>query len=288
MAELPERLHEAAGAHRPDRERMLARVERAMASPGPGRANRRWGRPSVPWMRVTAVAAAAAGAIGLGGLAVGAVAGHAAPGRAVVTSGSTAAATRPPAAGPGAGTAAGRPAPPRHAAGGTGRHGGSAVARRPEHASVPPAGARAVTGAPPVGSEGAPDAPPPAPPDNGVSARGAVDGSSSAYWTQSDLTLTSDRPLTSLAVVIRVARTTGVDGTGSYDSASGGTTASVTVEGDYLVYRWALAAGQTLAPGSYTFAGRFQHAGGDRDTSGDTYAAEVDGPGGPAAVGGKY
>ncbi|OSP41902.1 hypothetical protein B7767_18445, partial [Streptomyces sp. 13-12-16] len=49
--ELRARLHEAAGAHEPDRERMLARVERGMA--GPARPEHRATRPPLfGWVRV--------------------------------------------------------------------------------------------------------------------------------------------------------------------------------------------------------------------------------------------
>ncbi|WP_030751186.1 hypothetical protein [Streptomyces griseus] len=67
-------LREAARAHRPDRARMLARVERGMAAPPPRRdraplrarrTGRRWAAPVA-----VAVAATAVAAIGLGGLAV--------------------------------------------------------------------------------------------------------------------------------------------------------------------------------------------------------------------------
>ncbi|WP_333744165.1 hypothetical protein [Streptomyces ardesiacus] len=57
------RLHEAAGAHRPDRARILARVERGMAAGGRGPV-----RPPVRgWVRVAAAAAAVAGVLVAGG-----------------------------------------------------------------------------------------------------------------------------------------------------------------------------------------------------------------------------
>lgn len=66
-------LREAALTHRPDRARMLARVERGMATPAPAPAARpprpaaRWAGRG--WTAVVAVAAAVAGVVGLGGLA---------------------------------------------------------------------------------------------------------------------------------------------------------------------------------------------------------------------------
>ncbi|MFA3874621.1 hypothetical protein ABS735_13165 [Streptomyces sp. MMCC 100] len=60
------RLHEAAGAHRPDRARMLARVERGMTAGGRGPA-----RPPLPgWVRVAGATAAVAGVLVAGGYTV--------------------------------------------------------------------------------------------------------------------------------------------------------------------------------------------------------------------------
>lgn len=59
-------LRGAAAAHRPDHARMLARVERGMAAPPPGRAV----PPRRRWTVAVAVAASVAGVLGLGGLAV--------------------------------------------------------------------------------------------------------------------------------------------------------------------------------------------------------------------------
>ncbi|MFD8010612.1 hypothetical protein [Streptomyces sp. NPDC058955] len=59
-------LREAALAHRPDRARMLARVERGMAGPPLARA----GLPRRRWTVAVAVAATVAAVLGLGGLAV--------------------------------------------------------------------------------------------------------------------------------------------------------------------------------------------------------------------------
>ncbi|MEE4541447.1 hypothetical protein V2S66_05625 [Streptomyces sp. V4-01] len=295
MAELPERLHEAADAHRPDRDRILARVERAMAAPATPAGRRRADAPA-PWMRVAAVTAAVAGAIGLGGLAVGAVTGGAAPGPGAVTAGSSSAPS--PSRAPDSGRA------PGTSGGGTSGDGssrspatGSPRTTRPGHRaaptqrSAPPAGGSTAVATPTGSAQGtAPGAPPPdgTERDNGVSATGTVDGSSNQFWTQSDVTLTTDRSLTSLAVELRVARTPGVASTGSYDSVSGQTTVAITVQGDFLVYRWALNPGQTLAAGTYVFAGQFQHDGGDRDAGGDGYTVAADGPGGAAAVAGRY
>ncbi|MEU1365921.1 hypothetical protein ABZ454_07280 [Streptomyces sp. NPDC005803] len=68
--ELPVRLREAAEAHRPDRERMLARVERGMAEGrGPARVARPRRAPA-PWLRVAGATAAVCGVVAFGALAV--------------------------------------------------------------------------------------------------------------------------------------------------------------------------------------------------------------------------
>ncbi|MCL7423965.1 hypothetical protein [Streptomyces sp. YS415] len=67
--ELRARLQEAAGAHEPDRERILARIERGMAEEA--RPERRAARPPVfGWLRVAGATAAVAGVLAAGGWAV--------------------------------------------------------------------------------------------------------------------------------------------------------------------------------------------------------------------------
>ncbi|MFE5912573.1 hypothetical protein ACFQ6B_26310 [Streptomyces wedmorensis] len=64
-------LKEAALAHRPDRARILARVERGLAEPAPTtrRLPAPGGRPRHRWTVTIAVATAVAGVVGIGGLA---------------------------------------------------------------------------------------------------------------------------------------------------------------------------------------------------------------------------
>ncbi|MEU5216990.1 hypothetical protein AB0G79_12455 [Streptomyces sp. NPDC020807] len=73
-ARLRRELREAGQAHQPDHARMLARVERGLSAPPPSRATRaRAPRPrgaARRWPAAVAVAAAVAGVVGLGGLAV--------------------------------------------------------------------------------------------------------------------------------------------------------------------------------------------------------------------------
>ncbi|MFI7387683.1 hypothetical protein [Streptomyces sp. NPDC049813] len=65
-----QRLRDAAGAYRPDRERMLARIERGRSGPRTAPAGR--GRSVPGWVRIAGAAAGVAGALAVGGFVVGA------------------------------------------------------------------------------------------------------------------------------------------------------------------------------------------------------------------------
>ncbi|MFH8242331.1 hypothetical protein [Streptomyces sp. NPDC018321] len=93
--ELRARLHEAAGAHRPDRTRILARVERGMAG-GDRPVHHRTTRPPLPgWARVAGATAAVAGVLAVGGYAVASAVKDDAPGRRSVATTSSAPSTAP-------------------------------------------------------------------------------------------------------------------------------------------------------------------------------------------------
>ncbi|MFC9492629.1 hypothetical protein ACFTZM_42105, partial [Streptomyces hydrogenans] len=72
-------LREAAAAHRPDRARILARVERGMAAPPPRRERSRGFGAGRRWTVTAAVAATVVGVVALGGLAVTALQDRPAP-----------------------------------------------------------------------------------------------------------------------------------------------------------------------------------------------------------------
>ncbi|WCN00657.1 hypothetical protein [Streptomyces sp. M92] len=93
--ELRARLHEAAGAHRPDRARILTRVERGMA--GGGRpVHHRTTRPPLPgWARVAGATAAVAGVLAVGGYAVASALKDDAPERRSVAAASSTPSTAP-------------------------------------------------------------------------------------------------------------------------------------------------------------------------------------------------
>ena len=288
MADLPERLRAAADAHLPDRERMLARVERAIAaseaesapSSGPWREDR-----AAPWTRVGAVAAAVAGAIGLGSLAVGAVCDGGADHPAATSQApgsprdgslpATASATGAPPAPSSPGRAEGG-ASDRKAASGTSTAG-------PGHRPGADAGPRATAGGAAPGA-GTGTAAPPATPTGPVRVTAGLDPHSNPYWTESDVHVTTTARLASLTVEVRISAGSGaVTSNSSFTSAPGVPAAEVSTLSDgSLLYRWKLGAGQVLAPGTYTFGAQFDHDRASRDTTADRWSATAAGAG-PAA-----
>lgn len=222
--EVRERLRKAAEAHHPDRERMLARLERGMADGRTPAA--RAPRGALPWLRVTGAAAAVCSVLAAGAF--------------VATS-----------------------------AGGGETRGGR-------------------TAAPPVPSASAPSAAPSAPSaptapghvpelraeEGPLRVDGVIDPHSNPYWAQSNVTLRTTQPLSSLTVELRVALTGGVRTTGSWRSLPVEDFAASTREtGGFLVYRWTLKPGRTVPAGTHMFAGQYNHAEGERDASGDYFTA---------------
>lgn len=118
---------------------------------------------------------------------------------------------------------------------------------------------------------------------------GSVDPHSNTFWAQSNITLKTSRPLTSLQVELRVALTPGVQSTGSWSTIpAADVDITLGQQNGMLVYRFVLRSGVTLAPGSYEFAGQYNHAGGGRDAGKDTYAATTGAGGSPARVWGDF
>ncbi|MGV9854484.1 hypothetical protein ACWDWU_37875 [Streptomyces sp. NPDC003442] len=254
-------LRTAAASHEPDRIRMLARVTAGMAADD----RRRAPRTSPRWTRVVSPVAGLAAAVAATGIAVVATDGAERP-QTVRTSSEPAA---PPAgAGAGAGSASAdaerRPGdePDAGSQSDAERHTPSAypTAAGPNHLAEPT-----------------------------VRSKGAINTHSNPYWAQSDITLTTGRPLTSLTVELRVADTGGVRSTGSWSSLpTGDVTTATHVEDGVLVYRWTLRKGATVPAGRYVLAGQYNHAEGDRDTGRDAYAASGNGASGAFAVRGDF
>ncbi|MGV9914315.1 hypothetical protein [Streptomyces tendae] len=221
--ELRARLRTAAGEHRPDRARILARVERGMAA-----GNRGPTRARLPgWVRVAGATAAVAGVLVAGGYTVASTVRDDAP------------------------------------------------ARRPVAA---PPGSRE-TGSRETGSrESGP-----------VWSSGAVDPHSNEFWAQSNVTLGTSTPLTSLTVELRVAQTGSVTSTGAWRSLPQDDFAFTLDERDgFVVYRWTLKAGRTVPAGEWMFAGQYNHERGGRDAGGDRYSAAATAASGSLSVRGGF
>ncbi|SED36623.1 hypothetical protein SAMN05216489_03259 [Streptomyces sp. 3213] len=256
--EIDRQLREAAGAHRPDRARMLARVERGMAGPAVRHRARPFARSGT---RVALAGLAAAGILATGGLAVAAIVASPSPSPTVTTP----AAPSPTVSSP----------PPTSA--------------RPTPVAPPPATT-------PGSARPTPSATSPSPSPTGDESRngplwsaGSLDAKSTVYWTQSNLFLTTTQPLTSLTVEIRIVQTGGAKNTGTWQTRPGGDfTVTVQEAGGALVYRWVLKPGRTVPAGSHEFAAQFNNGTGVRTATGDGYRVDARGSGGSASVRGGF
>ncbi|MER7476722.1 hypothetical protein ABTX60_03525 [Streptomyces sp. NPDC126510] len=250
--EVRARLHEAAGAHEPDRERMLARVERGMAGPA-GSGHRATRPPVFGWMRVAGATAAVAGVLAVGGYAVAsAVKEETAPRQREVATSPT------PAPRPSPETTSRAPQPP------------VPVKPAPSRPSE-----RRESGPPPSGTPSAPatERPSTAAEDGPLWSDGSVDPHSNDFWAQSNITLRTRERLTALTVRLEVAQTGGVSDAGAWRSLpEGDFTLAVAERDGFLVYTWTLKEGRTVPVGEWVFAGQFGHARGGRDAGEDRYA----------------
>ncbi|MGW2565410.1 hypothetical protein [Streptomyces sp. NPDC001537] len=254
--EIARRLREAAEAHRPDRARMLARVQRGMAGPAVRHRARPFARSGT---RVALAGFAAAGILATGGLAVAAIVTHSSPPATVTT-----------------------PATPSP----------DATSRQPTPARPTPVVPAPVTT--PGGPRPTPPAASPSPAagesqDGPLWSAGSVAPQSTVYWTQSNLVLKTTRPLTSLTIEMRIVQTGGVKTTGTWQTLPGDDFTVTTREADgMLVYRWVLKAGLTVPAGSYELAAQFNNGTGVRSAAGDAYRVDAQGPGGSASVRGGF
>jgi hypothetical protein len=270
--ELRARLHEAAGAHEPDRARMLARVERGMA--GRDRAGRLTARPpALGWARVAGATAAVAGVLAVGGYTVAvAVKDDAPPQRSVATSPTTPASS-PSAAGP-----TSRAPEPSSVAPSPSTSPGTREPDRPSPSRTP-AGTATATARPPAAGTG----------DGPLWSDGSVDPHSNEYWAQSNITLRTSSPLTALTVELKVAQTGGVASTGAWRSLpEDDFTFTVEERDGFLVHRWTLKQGRTVPAGEWMFAGQYNHERGGRDANGDRYSATATAGAGQLSVQGDF
>ncbi|MGJ5752025.1 hypothetical protein FB563_0089 [Streptomyces puniciscabiei] len=254
--EIARRLREAAEAHRPDRARMLARVQRGMAGPAVRHRARPFARSGT---RVALAGLAATGILATGGLAVAAIVAHSSPSATVTTPATPSPTVSSPHPTPG------RPTPVA-----------PAPATTPGSARPTPS---ATSPSPTAGQS-----------QNGpLWSAGSVDPHSTVYWTQSDLALKTTRPLTSLTVEMRIVQTGGVKNTGTWQTLpSADFTVTAQEAGGTLVYRWVLKPGLTVPAGSYEFAAQFNNGTGVRSAAGDGYRVDAQGPGGSASVRGGF
>ncbi|MEU3250328.1 hypothetical protein [Streptomyces sp. NPDC006997] len=269
--ELRARLREAAGAHRPDRARMTARIERGMAEEDRTGGHRAVPPPVWGWLRVAGATAAVAGVLAVGGYAVASAVKEDAPPQGTVAVSATptpspGAASRPPAppVGPG-------PSPSTSPASGA----PSASASRT------PSGTAPSTTAPPATATDVADGP--------LWSDGSVDPHSNEFWAQSNVTVRTTERLASLTVELRIAQTGGVTSTGAWRSLPEADFDLTVAERDgYLVYTWVLGEGRTVPVGEFVFAGQYDHERGGRDAGDDGYTATADADGEPYAVTGDF
>lgn len=232
--QISRQLREAAEAHRPDRARMLARVERGMASttrrPAP--------RIARSWSKVTLVGAAAAGILATAGLAV-----------AVVGSAPPPPDTLPPAV-----------------------SNSSAAPSTTSSAAPPPVAANQPNLSTPEVPDSS-SATASRLSDGPLSAKGSVDPHSFTLWTQDTLVVETTQQLTALTVEVRIAQTGGVESTGQWQTMPGDdiTVTVQEVDGE-LVYRWDLKPGRTAPPARHVFAVQYNHHRGVRDGKADRFA----------------
>lgn len=254
--ELSRRLREAAEAHEPDRARILARVERGAADP-----TIRHRKPSIArsWPHAAIIGLVGAATLATGGLAVAAIGGvpslqapaptHAAPPPSAASSPT-----------PSARATSTTPATPPPTS--------PATTPRSSH-PTPPATSRSQNG--PLWSQG------------------SIDADSNTFWSESNLTLKTTQPLTSLTVELRIAQTGGVQMTGHWRTLpSEFFTVTVQESGGALLYRWVLNPGRIVPVGQHEFAAQYNHAPGIRKVKRDTYTVHAQSKGGSSTVSGGF
>ncbi|GGW54673.1 hypothetical protein [Streptomyces caelestis] len=264
--ELRARLHEAAGTHEPERERILARVERGMAGPA-GSGHRATRPPVFGWMRVAGATAAVAGVLAVGGYAVAsAVKEETSPQQQDVATSPTLTPTPSPEA------TSRPPAPPLD----------PTPSAPPEHRESAPPPSRtpstSVTGRPPAATE-----------DGPLWSDGSVDPHSNDFWAQSNITIKTREELTALTVRLSVAQTGGVSDAGAWRSLpEQDFTLTVGERDGFLVYTWTLKEGRKVPAGEWVFAGQFDHERGGRDAGADRYAVTAAAGSERLSVGGGF
>ena len=260
-------LRAEAQAHIPDREAMLSRITAgAMRESGSLRSHATVARRG-PRVRMAAVIAAVVAIFGGGGVGTWALAGAddrdeaaPAPTAAPTTTVPTTTVPRPAVTDPvsvtPSGPAATRPSPSRTTPAGS-----------------PPATSAPATATPaPTATKGQPGLTRAA--EGPLWSDGSIDPDSGDTRGASVITLKTTERLTSLDVVIRIARTDGLVSRGGTKQTPGASvTTTVVEEPGTLLYRFTLASADTLEPGTYTFTAKYTYPSGGRDAGRDTYEA---------------
>ncbi|MFG2466321.1 hypothetical protein ACGFXB_12840 [Streptomyces canus] len=262
--ELRARLQDAAERHEPNREQILARVERGMSEQT--RPDHRATRPPVyGWVRVVSATAAVACVLGLGGYAVASAVKDETPAQTSV------AATGTPSPSPDATSRP--PAPPADPTPST------TPTREAEKPSGTPS--RTPSASTEVQASGVEDGP--------LWSDGSVDPHSNEFWAQSNLTFKTSEQLTALTVELRIEQTGGVTNAGAWRSLpEDDFTLTVAKKDGFLVYTWVLKNGRTVPKGEWVFAGQYNHERGGRDARGDGYTATATAKSGDLAVKGDF
>ncbi|WRZ93656.1 hypothetical protein OHB54_34210 [Streptomyces sp. NBC_01007] len=272
--ELRARLREAAGAHEPDRARILARVERDMAGAGERRPSRRAARrPLLGWARVLGATAAVASVLAVGGYAVASAVRDDIPPQQTVAVSPTPDPSPDPTPDP-TGRAPVTPGPGRGS--GTPKESGGPG---PSPSDTPAPTATPATRAPAGGTA-----------DGPLWSDGSVGPHSNDFWAQSDVTLQTNEQLTALIVELKVGQTGGVSDAGAWRSLPESDFTTTVAERDgFLVYTWTLDPGRTVRPGRWVFAGQYDHDRGGRDARDDRYTVRATAKGGEqSAVAGDF
>lgn len=262
-APLREEFAAEAARHRPDRAAMLRRIERGRIERG--RAERPGAAPRRSGLRAAGIALAIAATLGLSVAGTWAAVGHyTEPSRTptVAPTGTVPQVGRPTST-PKPGGAA--PGPSRSAGAGSRAPSGVPTAT----ATASPSASGAASAAPSPTASAATRAQ-----QGFLWSDGSIDPHSLDSWGQSDITVKNHLTVTALSVEIRVALTPGLADSGTWSTVPAAELVStVTRDGDALVYRFTLKPGSTLAPGTYEFAGQYNHAAGGRDAGADSYRA---------------
>lgn len=108
-----------------------------------------------------------------------------------------------------------------------------------------------------------------------LTAGAQINDNDNDYWSQSEVTLQTDEPITELTVELHVVIGADVEFTGSWTTSDTYfAPAEVFEEDGYLVFRWTLTEGQTMQPGEYVLSGQYNHGNGARETDGDYFVVE--------------